>query len=81
MTVDVVRTNIRRYYLYQFFMSLDFWAPVLVLFWRARGLDLTQIMLLQSIYALGVIILELPTGVLADYFGNKRSLVSGGLFF
>jgi MFS family permease len=78
---DVVRANIRRYYLYQFFISLDFWAPVLVLFWQARGLDLTQIMLLQSIYALGVIVLELPTGALADYFGKKISLISGALFF
>lgn len=42
---------------------------------------MTQIMLLQSIYAVAVIILELPTGAVADYFGKRISLVFGSLFF
>lgn len=39
-----------------------------------------QIMILQSLYSLAVIILELPTGAFADYFGKKASLVFSSLF-
>ncbi|MBI4973611.1 MFS transporter [Candidatus Roizmanbacteria bacterium] len=70
-------SNIRKYYLFQFFNNLAFFSPVIVLFWQANGLSMTQIMLLQSIYSLGVVILELPTGAFADYFGKKKSLILG----
>ena len=74
-------TNIKKYYLFQFFNSLVFFSPVIVLFWQANGLNMTQIMLLQSIYSLGVVILELPTGAFADYFGKKKSLMIGSLLW
>ena len=76
-----MRTNISKYYLYKFFNSLAFFSPVLVLFWQSRGLSLTQIMLLESIYSLGVVALELPTGAFADYIGKRISLILGSLFF
>lgn len=76
----MAKDNIKKYYLFQLFNSLEFFAPVIVLFWQSRGLGMTQIMLLQSIYALSVIILELPTGALADYFGKRISLIFGALF-
>jgi MFS family permease len=72
-----IQGNITKYYLYQFFSSLEFWAPIIVLFWRSRGLSMTQIMVLQSLYGIGVIILELPTGAIADYFGKRISLILG----
>lgn len=77
----VLAGNIKKYYSFQFFNSLEFFAPVIVLFWQSKGLNFSQIMWLQSIYAIGVIILELPTGALADYFGKRISLVFGSLFF
>lgn len=67
--------DLRKYYLFQFFNSLAFFSPVIVLFWKANGLNMTQIMLLQSIYSIGVVILELPTGAFADYFGKRTSLI------
>ncbi|MFA5135936.1 MAG: MFS transporter [Patescibacteria group bacterium] len=73
--------NVKKYYLFNFFNSLEFFAPVIVLFWQSKGLNFSQIMLLQSIYALGVIVLELPTGALADYFGKRISLILGSLFY
>lgn len=73
--------NVKKYYTFNFFNSLEFFAPVIVLFWQSKGLNFSQIMLLQSIYALGVIVLELPTGALADYLGKRISLVLGSLFF
>ena len=73
--------NIRKYYLFQFFNSLAFFSPVIVLFWQSHGLTMTQIMLLQSIFSIGVVVLELPTGAFADYFGKRKSLILGALFW
>jgi MFS family permease len=70
-----------KYFLFHFFSSLDFMGPVIVLFWLSHGLNMTQVMLLQSIYAIGVIILELPTGALADFLGKKISLIIGSALF
>ena len=74
-------SNVYKYYLFQFFNNLAFFSPVIVLFWQSNGLNMTKILLLQSIYSLGVIILELPTGVFADYFGKRKSLILGALFW
>jgi hypothetical protein len=38
-----------------------FSVPIMVLFWQQNGLSLTDIMILQSIFAIFVVILEIPT--------------------
>ncbi|MBP7842903.1 MFS transporter [Candidatus Woesebacteria bacterium] len=76
-----LKGNVKKYYAFNFFNSLEFFAPVIVLFWQSKGLNFSQIMVLQSIYAIGVIVLELPTGALADYLGKRISLILGSLFF
>ncbi|MEJ2045243.1 MAG: MFS transporter [Reinekea sp.] len=43
------------------------------------GLTMQQIMLTQSIFAACSLILEVPSGVLADWFGRKATLVIGSL--
>lgn len=76
-----ILSAVQKYYLFQFFGNLAFFSPVIVLFWRANGLTMAQIMLLQSIYAIGVSVLELPTGAFADLFGKKLSLFIGAFFW
>ena len=49
-------------------------VPVLVLLLRARGLELPVIGGLFAVYTLVVILLELPTGSLADVLGRRRTL-------
>src|SRR5262245_26947159 len=50
-------------------------APVLVLLFRARGLELPVIGVLFAVYTVVVILLELPTGSFADVLGRRRTLV------
>ncbi len=47
----------------------------MVLFWFDNGLSLTEIMILQSLFALSVVVLEVPTGYFADMFGRKKALI------
>jgi MFS family permease len=46
---------------------------------RENGLSLTQVMLLQSIFAILTVILEIPSGYFADIYGRKRTLIIAGI--
>jgi len=66
--------------LYPLFLSLGvtpFFVPVIVLFWRECGLDALDIYILQGLFALAVVLLEVPTGTVADRLGKRTSLLWG----
>lgn len=75
-----LKFNIKKFYWFSFLSEWVFWVPVIVLFWQANGLSLTEIMILQSLFAISIVLLEVPTGVVADKVGRKQSLVWGSLF-
>lgn len=56
-------------------------APVLILYYTANGLNSTQIFTIQAAFHLAVLLLEVPSGYLADVVGRKKTLVFGALFF
>ena len=56
-------------------------APVLILFYTANGLNPTQIFTIQAVFHLAVLLLEVPSGYLADVIGRKKTLVFGAFFF
>jgi MFS family permease len=72
-------TNLRRLFLYKTLDNFFFAVPILVLFWQDNGLNLAQITLLQSLFAIAVVFLEIPTGYFADIFGRKNALVLGAI--
>ena len=76
-----LESNIGKFYLFQVLRSLPFFLPIIVLFWQDNGLNMTEIMLLQSIFAITVVFLEIPTGYFADIFGRRKSLIYSGFFF
>jgi len=51
--------------------------PVIVLFYQDHGLNMTQIFWLKSVYSVGVLIWEIPSGYLGDVWGRKKTLVFG----
>lgn len=54
-------------------------VPVLILLMQARGLDLAQAGRLMAVYGLVVIVLELPTGGLADTIGRRPVLAASSI--
>ena len=52
-------------------LSVALPLPFIVLFMQARGLDLFQIGLVNGLYAVTIVVLELPTGGMADAIGRK----------
>lgn len=71
--------NIRTYLRYALFCDLMIIGPIIVLFMEQKGLSFSEIMTLQSIFALSIVFLEVPTGAIADKLGRKLSLVLGSL--
>lgn len=69
------------YYLYTTTGNLIIIGPIMVLYMLSKGLNYTQILLLQSISAAAVVLLEIPTGALADRFSRKSCLVIGPLLW
>jgi len=70
-------------------LSVAIPLPVFVLFMQARGVDLFQLGIIMGVYSIVIVLLELPTGGLADAIGRKVvallahsiSLVSGIVMF
>lgn len=72
--------NLRKLYLYNFLSSLHIFGGVLMpFFMQWGGLNMTQVMLLQSVFTLGIFLFEVPTGVVADIYGRRISLILGSL--
>jgi len=59
--------------------GLSFASALLVPFFMENGLNQTQIMLLQTIFSAAVVLLEVPTGYVADRYGRRASLMAGSL--
>jgi len=60
---------------YGFLKNLKFFEPFLILFYLEKGLSFLEIGTLYSIGEITRNILEIPSGVMADAFGRRRTLV------
>jgi MFS family permease len=73
--------QIKKFKLYGFFKNLKFFEPFLLIFLLANNLSLLQIGFLISIREIIVNIFEIPSGIIADYFGKKMGLYLCFLFY
>ena len=62
------------------FMALGIAAPVIVLFLMDNGLKLSEVLLLEALFAITMAVFEVPSGYIADRIGRKRTIIAGGLF-
>jgi len=73
------RANILNLYLIKFAKWFNLVMPVVVLFYQDNGLDMQQIFMLKSIYSIAMVVMEIPSGYLADVWGRKKTLILGGI--
>ena len=69
--------SVLKYYLYKATKAVEFYRPVMYLFFLAQGLGFTQIAVLEAIYNLTTVLGEVPTGYLGDRMGRRNSLLFG----
>ena len=67
--------NVYKVALVQFFSSLYFYLPVLTIYYQRRGLNFVQINSLWGIITAVIFLTEIPTGLIADKIGRKKSVM------
>lgn len=71
-------TKLRLIYLSEFFVFFHLFGGVLIPFFTIwGGLSLTELMLVQAWFSVLIVLFELPSGVLADRFGRKKTIILG----
>ncbi|HAQ64892.1 MAG TPA: MFS transporter [Bacteroidales bacterium] len=66
---------------YGFFKNLRFFDPFLLLFFLSKGLSFFEIGTLYAIREITINLFEIPTGILADSLGRRRSMISAFSFY
>ncbi|MBN1216877.1 MAG: MFS transporter [Candidatus Lokiarchaeota archaeon] len=73
--------NIRKIFIFQFFIGFYFLSGVIVPFYlNYAKFTLIDYNILQSYHYLLIFILEIPCGMIADYFGKRKSLILASFF-
>lgn len=53
--------------------------PIIVLFYQDNGLGMKEVLLLQGIYSVAIVLLEIPSGYAADIWGRRSTLIFGSI--
>jgi MFS family permease len=72
-----VARDLKLFYFFRLLSTSYLFVPVSVFYARSRGLDIAEVMLLNTIYSLVVILTQLPTGALADRLGRRATMMLG----
>lgn len=70
--------NVRRFVAFRLFFNARFYYPVFTILFLDMGLTLSQFALLNTVWALTIVALEVPSGALADSIGRRRLLILCG---
>ena len=73
------RHNLIRLYIIKVSHWFMLTMPIVVLFYKDNGLDMSQVFILQAIYSISIVALEIPSGYFADVLGRKISLIAGAI--
>jgi MFS family permease len=66
-----------RYYLYKATEAVEFYRPIMYLYFASQGLSFTQIVVIEALYNVTTVLGEIPTGYVGDRIGRRNSLLVG----
>jgi MFS family permease len=67
--------------LYGFLKNLRFYESFLILFFLEKGIDYIKIGLLYSVREITIMLFEIPSGLVADILGRKKTLIASFLVY
>jgi MFS family permease len=73
----IAMNNVDKYFWVTLFQSAGFLSPVITLFFIHRGLSYPQIFIVTLIVLVCMFLFEVPTGIFADRYGRKTSIIVG----
>ncbi len=68
-------TNVWKLYAIRFFHNLIPAYVIERLFWEQRGMTIQMVIYTEIIYAVTIVLLEIPTGIIADRWSRKKMMV------
>jgi MFS family permease len=72
-----LKRNISKNYLYILLQNIDFTRGIWMIYLASKGMSLTQLGLLETIFHLTSFTMEVPTGAVADIYGRRTSRIIG----
>ncbi len=72
-----LRSNIINLYLIKIAHWFMLFMPIVVLFYEDNGLEMRHVFILQAIYSVSIVALEIPSGFLADAMGRRKTIIIG----
>jgi MFS family permease len=74
-TTEQLETNLTLFVVFRLLYSARFYYPVFTVLFLDYGLSLEQFAILNMVWALTIVLAEVPSGALADIVGRKRLVV------
>lgn len=74
-----LKGNLTRFVYFRLFYNARFYYPIFTILFLDYGLTLEQFAILNLVWALTIVVAEVPSGALADIIGRKRLLVTAAL--
>lgn len=74
-----VKHNIPKLYVIKIAKWFMLFMPFMIPFFEDNGLHLSEISILKAIYSISIVVLEIPSGYLADILGRKTTLLLGSI--
>ena len=78
--MNSIAANIPKLYLLKFSRWFLLAMPIIVPFYQSNGLNMQMVMMVQAIFSISVVALEIPSGYFGDLLGRKRSIIVGAFF-
>ncbi len=72
-----LKKNIKRNYVFTMIQNLDLTRGIWMIYLASKGMSLTQLGLLETIFHITSFLMEVPTGAIADIYGRRVSRIVG----
>lgn len=77
----LMNRNINLMYFISSLMWARFYIPIIALFYIASQVPLEQFAIIMSVFALATLVLEIPSGVVADILGKKNTMIIAAILY
>lgn len=71
--------NVRLFIWFRLLFNCRFYYPIFTVLFLDLGLSIGEFAALNVVWAITIVLLEVPSGALADQFGRKRLMVAAGV--
>lgn len=76
-----LKKNVRKNYIYILLQNINLTSGIWMLYLAFKGMSLTQLGLLETIFHLTSFTMEVPTGAIADIYGRRISRILGRVLY